>query len=132
MLKKTDDTIACKRCGNVVRRKRLAQRYCSKACANAETQKRKRRKQATRSGDDLGACTPLLGSGDGAYVKPLIILSNFRPRKGGLPLAKVAVSIELGFGDPRDEPLQGDDYPLTFDADGYPELPACLDRRKPA
>jgi hypothetical protein len=25
--------------------------------------------------------------------------------------------------------LQGDDYPLTYDADGYPELPACLDRR---
>jgi len=25
--------------------------------------------------------------------------------------------------------LHGDDYPLTYDADGYPELPACLDRR---
>jgi len=29
----------------------------------------------------------------------------------------------------RREPLHGDDYPLTYDADGYPELPACLDRR---
>jgi hypothetical protein len=27
--------------------------------------------------------------------------------------------------------LQGDDYPLEYDADGYPILPACLDRRKP-
>jgi hypothetical protein len=27
--------------------------------------------------------------------------------------------------------LQGDDYPLTYDADGFPEFPACLDRRKP-
>ena len=27
--------------------------------------------------------------------------------------------------------LQGDDYPLTYEEDGYPELPACLDRRKP-
>jgi hypothetical protein len=27
--------------------------------------------------------------------------------------------------------LQGDDYPLTYDADGNVELPACLDRRKP-
>ena len=26
--------------------------------------------------------------------------------------------------------LQGDDYPLTYDADGDVELPACLDRRK--
>jgi hypothetical protein len=27
--------------------------------------------------------------------------------------------------------LQGDDYQLTYDADGNVELPACLDRRKP-
>jgi hypothetical protein len=26
--------------------------------------------------------------------------------------------------------LQGDDYPLIYDANGYPELPACLDRRR--
>ena len=26
--------------------------------------------------------------------------------------------------------LQGDDYPLTYDENGYPELPAVLDRRK--
>jgi hypothetical protein len=25
--------------------------------------------------------------------------------------------------------LQGDDYPLEYDENGYPELPACLDRR---
>ena len=40
---------------------------------------------------------------------------------------------EIGFiGGPaaNTEPLQGDHYPLTFDADGYPELPACLDCRK--
>jgi hypothetical protein len=28
--------------------------------------------------------------------------------------------------------LQGDGYPLTYDENGYPELPSCLDRRKPA
>jgi hypothetical protein len=27
--------------------------------------------------------------------------------------------------------LQGDDYPLEYYEDGYPKLPACLDRRKP-
>ena len=26
--------------------------------------------------------------------------------------------------------LKGDDYPLTYDERGFPELPACLDRRK--
>src|SRR5262245_53408568 len=25
--------------------------------------------------------------------------------------------------------LQGDDYPLEYSEDGYPKLPACLDRR---
>jgi hypothetical protein len=28
-------------------------------------------------------------------------------------------------------PLQKDDYPLEYHEDGYPKLPACLDRRKP-
>ena len=27
--------------------------------------------------------------------------------------------------------LLGDDYPIEMDADGYPEIPACLDRRAP-
>ena len=40
----------CKSCGLEVRRKRLAQRYCSDRCRNAAVQNRKRRKQA-RSGD---------------------------------------------------------------------------------
>jgi hypothetical protein len=29
------------------------------------------------------------------------------------------------------EPLSGDEYQLTYDADGNVELPACLDRQKP-
>jgi hypothetical protein len=28
------------------------------------------------------------------------------------------------------EPLPAGDYPITFDSDGYPLLPECLDRRK--
>jgi hypothetical protein len=49
-------------------------------------------------------------------------------------LRAAILETEMGFiGDPaaNSEPLQGDHYPLTFDADGYPELPACLDCRKP-
>ena len=26
--------------------------------------------------------------------------------------------------------LQGDNYPLEYHEDGYPKLPACLDRRR--
>ena len=39
---------------------------------------------------------------------------------------------EIGFlMDARPETIKGDDYLLEYDSDGYPELPACLDRRKP-
>jgi hypothetical protein len=36
-----------------------------------------------------------------------------------------------GLNGPNPEALQGDDYPLEYDKNGYPELPACLDCRKP-
>ena len=35
-----------------------------------------------------------------------------------------------GLNGPNPEALQGDDYPLEYDKNGYPELPACLDCRK--
>jgi hypothetical protein len=38
---------------------------------------------------------------------------------------------EIGFMmDPRPETIKGDDYLLECDSDGYPELPAGLDRRR--
>jgi hypothetical protein len=47
----TVELMKCSRCGLEVRRKRLAQRYCSERCRNASVQNRKRRKRA-RSGDN--------------------------------------------------------------------------------
>jgi hypothetical protein len=39
---------------------------------------------------------------------------------------------EIGFPmDAQPETIKGDDYLLEYDSDGYPALPACLDRRKP-
>jgi hypothetical protein len=38
--------------------------------------------------------------------------------------------LEPEYRGPTPGALQGDDYPLTCDANGYPEIPACLDRRK--
>ena len=34
-------------------------------------------------------------------------------------------------GDTQQETPKGDDYRLEYDENGYPELPVCLDRRKP-
>ena len=53
----TFELFKCKSCGLEVRRKRLAQRYCSGRCRNAAVQNRKRRKQA-RSGDDKPHSSP--------------------------------------------------------------------------
>ena len=51
-------------------------------------------------------------------------------KRPGNPLE--SSTAEDGFG-PTPGALQGDDYPIEMDADGYPILPACLDRRpKPA
>jgi hypothetical protein len=55
-------------------------------------------------------------------------------RSDNRPPAAVPASPETpsyGFGNPGDPPLQGDDYLLQYDENGYPELPACLDRRMP-
>ena len=39
--------------------------------------------------------------------------------------------VELEATSSRGEALSGHDYPLTYDANGFVALPACLDRRKP-
>jgi hypothetical protein len=55
---------------------------------------------------------------------------------GGQRMGKIARRIRYGILavehrliDDRPKPLQGDDYALTYDANGYPELPNRLDRR---
>ena len=126
------ESITCKRCGIVVRRKRLAQKYCSKACANAATKQRGRR----RSGDIRGGATTPLGSGDTAseYINGIRELAD--PKSGGMPPYKWPEERRNplhGSNPDGSTPgaLRGDDYPLTYDADGDVELPAGLDRRKP-
>jgi hypothetical protein len=54
------DTVKCKRCGNVVRRKRLAQRFCLEACRAAYEQQMRRKRRASRMHVTYegGACTP--------------------------------------------------------------------------
>jgi hypothetical protein len=51
------DTVECKECSTVVRRKRLAQRYCSKPCSVRAAMRRMRKK----SGNKVAPLPPSTG-----------------------------------------------------------------------
>ena len=109
---------ACVQCGDRFAPAREAQVYCQKKCANAATQMRKRQ----RSGD--------------LKLDPISV-----PRSGDLSVSDAPTALSDGstvVWPTRDEQhgptpgaLRGDDYPLEYDSNGFVELPACLDRRKP-
>jgi hypothetical protein len=48
------------------------------------------------------------------------------------PRIRAAVlDAEIGFlSETPSKAIQGDQYPIDYDSAGYPELPACLDRRQ--
>ncbi len=125
------ETVTCKRCGAIVRRKRQAQKYCSKACANAATKQRGRRK----SGDIRGGATTLLESGD-ILLKNINEINELEEAiSGGMPPYKwPEESRNPMHGTNPDgstpDALRGDDFPIAVDENGFPELPTCLDRRK--
>ena len=107
----------CKRCSAEFTPVRVAQVYCSSRCRDAAKKHRK------RSGD---------------RTSPLISVA----RSGDTPLSDAPTGLSAGstvvwpttydFGGPTPGALQGDDYPLEYHDDGYPKIPACLDRRKVA
>ena len=57
-------------------------------------------------------------------------------QRHGLIDPKISAAVleaEVGFlRDARPETIKGDDYPIEYHSDGYPELPVCLDRRRKA
>ena len=107
-------TTICKRpdCDQTFQPKRLAQTYCSERCRNADTQRRKR---ANKSGDTQKLLTRTPRSGD---IAPSTATTGpigpLKPEPWATNFTEV---------------LKGDDYVLEYDANGYPELPAFLDRR---
>jgi hypothetical protein len=102
--------------------KREMQRHCSASCRDIA------KKRIKRSGDKTAAPTQLPRSGDTPVSDYPVGLSDGstmvwpedraeHPEHGSNPDGSMPGA------------LQGDDYQLTYDANGYPELPACLDRR---
>ena len=90
-------------------RGRSTKRYCSPRC----------RKAASR--DAVGAVSVT------GVPPPILSVTSAPAPPRRAPDAPVAPS--LGFGKVGDPPLQGDDYPIEMDSDGYPVMPDCLVRR---
>jgi len=92
------------------RPKRLAQIYCSKRCRVADAVSRYRSDYKNQT---------------------LVIV----PEKRLQAPERAATASDTPLGPhfnphgPTPGALQGDDYQLEYYADGYPKLPACLDRR---
>ena len=89
-------------CGETFRPKRQAQRHCSASCRDLA------KKRLKRSGD-----TPLSDFPTGSGNGPTMVWPERNFHAGPSPGA-----------------LQGNDYQLEYYEDGYPKLPACLDRRR--
>ena len=95
---------------------RLKQRYCSPACRNTAWRKANK-SVATADGASTPekrckGCSPA-NAALSAYVWA------YPPRGMEVPLSG-----------PTPGALQGDDVRLGYYPDGYPKLPACLDRRR--
>ena len=102
-------------CGAGFNPKREAQTYCSPRCRDAS------KKRCKRSGDREFTLTWVPRSGD-------IALSDAPSHLNKGSTVIWASSDE--HGGPTPGALQGDDYQLEYYEDGYPKLPACLDRRR--
>ena len=116
------ESLVCKVCGLAVRKKRRAQKYCSAKCQDVA----KKRRRRARTGDAIGGYREA-GTDQSESVDPKEVLDT---DLGGQPLYS-APSQEVRQG-PTPGALQGDDYQLEYYEDGYPKLPACLDRRRVA
>ena len=106
----------CTRCSTEFTPVRMAQVYCSALCRDAAKKHRK------RSGDKTSTPISVAGSGDMPLSDGPAALGD-----GSTVIWPTTYDIPAGR---TPGALQGDDYPLIYDANGYPELPACLDRRR--
>ena len=94
---------------------RKAQLYCSRKCRVADAVDR-HRSDYKKAGGTPAPEKRLQAPGDwpaGFSDGPTMVWSERDTHHGPTPGA-----------------LQGDDYPLEYYPDGYPKLPACLDRRR--
>ena len=109
-------------CGTIFSPKREKQRHCSTRCRVADAVNRHRSDYTEADPTQLPE-KRLQGLSDSPSAfsdGPTMVWPDDRTEH-----------LEHGSNPDGSTPgaLQGDDYPLTYDGSGYPELPACLDRR---
>jgi hypothetical protein len=118
----------CQSCSAEFTPKRAWQSYCSRRCSNRAAQQRLR---AEKCADEQPAVPRSTECADTAPVRRRrtpgsTVEQGLRPYVWPTP--------PRGLGDAPQGPtpgaLQGDDYPIEMDADGYPIMPECLRRGK--
>jgi len=102
-------------CGNSFQPKRENQRHCSRKCRVAVAVHKHRSDYTEASPTTLPE-------------KRLQAPEPAMPAPAAPSERKVNLPAYNPYG-PTPGALQGDDCPLEYDENGYPELPACLDRR---
>jgi hypothetical protein len=128
----------CDRCRGEYRPKRQAQSYCSRECKRAAAYGRERfaagtkgRRRRRLEASDKPLATPLPGSVRNGVFSSIETVAC-KPTTGAFD-GPTMVWPERDFhAGPTPGALQGDDVTLEYYADGYPKLPACLDRRPKA
>jgi hypothetical protein len=97
------ETFICDNCGSSVTRTRPQQRYCSRKCKNTASARRRR----------------------GVETQKRVTRHPATPER----VTRLQPPVEQAFTTNFTEVLKGDDYPLEYCPDGYPKLPARLERR---
>jgi hypothetical protein len=120
--------VDCDYCGEPFKQRRTSQRYCCKQHRVNAAVGRFRCKNPLPL-KDIEAITkrlPYIPLGE-AITRPREASTGLKPYVWPDDRKNPLHGLKLDGSTPG--ALQGDDYPLEYDADGYPILPACLDRR---
>ena len=110
-------------CGETFRPKREGQRFCSATCGSADRMSRKRSRNTTAEP------IPTPRSRNRGLTPPLTGSEGHPENKWGTEPTMVWPERDLAVEIPPGA-LHGDDVELEYYEDGYPKLPACLDRRR--
>jgi hypothetical protein len=120
----------CENCGQSLGLATTRKKYCSSGCKQGAYRNRIGTPTQAAGYRNTGPRRPPTGSDTGLklYVRPSYQVDPHAVLRNGL-INGIFDSLEQQ--EAYRQQLEKVSYLVTYDADGYPELPACLDRRKP-